>query len=836
MKPRTAPPVVGGFRLAVRRASTTLLAAMLLLAAAAIGLGATAARAATSGEFSGRLTFRLSTIDPVVVTADGPGMVTLVGRYTNTGPDRIDDIEFRFQRGPALTTPGAVQAETTEPSQPTDVIGGFRPLPGAVEPGGSAPFAITVPVFDTPVAESAGTGSAGTSGSAGPATHPVDSLGITEPGVYPVMLNVNATLHAGDATARARVGELHVLVTVASVPAAVSGGGSAPGGATPVNILWPLADRPHLGVGDVFADDDLSREITGGGRLAVALSALEDAAPDPDLVTIVVDPMLLDELEQMAGGYRVLADPGSIQARLRADGVMPDTVAGTGQAAAANYLERLRALAATHRVLLLPYGDADLSALTRAGMTDVATAAVARGRDAGTRVLVRGPQATEIYQNLITDIAAPPGGTMTDATRSLLTDLGDRGAVVGPGSVANGSGKPVTDGLVAIGGSDGVHDAVPGVVAGGDRASQFGRILAGTLQMSTADAVSRLAAQLWTTPAAQRTPIVVAPPRQFTASVGGLAALSRLVEELATSRTLAATSLPALLHGTDGANAATPVTLAYPAAARRAELPLDYLRRVAKLSAQIDTVRQSLGTAGPAGADPREVTGALADALIPAVSTAWRGSADPAATRLETIDSTLVWLYGGVQITRDTGSYTLASSTAPLLLTVHNALPYQVTVTVSIVGGAQAGLKATDPGPVTIGAGPRSVPVKLETAVSRSGTFTVYAQLYGVGGQQWSAPVPLTIDSRAYGALTVILMATAGGVLVLMVIWRLVQRMRGRVDDPGNAPIDTEDDGAAGPGDDDTAGLGGADNADGAYGVISRTPVTEPETVPTEGP
>jgi hypothetical protein len=830
----------------------TLLTAMLLLAAAAVGLGAADARAATSGEYSGRLTFRLSAIDPVVVTADGPGTVTLVGRYTNTGPDPVDDVEFRFQRGPALATPADIRAEIDEPSQPTEVIGAFRPLPGPVEPGRATPFAITVPVFDRPAGQGGSGGPDGGGGPGGgdvggggdtvaPAASPVDSLGITEPGVYPVMLNVNATLHVGESSVRARVGELHFLVTVASVPAAVAGaGGGGPGGAaTPVHILWPLADRPHLGVGDVFVDDSLSREIAGGGRLATALTAVEVAAPDPALLTIVVDPMLLDELQRMADGYRTQTDPGSVQARLRPTGVVPDTRVGTGQQAAADFLDRLRSLAATYRVLLLPYGDADLNALTRAGMTDAAATAVTRGRDVATRVLVRGPQAIAIYQNLITDVALPPGGVMTDATLSLLAGRGETTAVLAPGAVARSGGGAVSDGRVAIGGSSGADDAVRGVVAGGARATQFGEILAGTLQMGTAEAVSELAADLWTTPAARRTPIVVAPDRRFTANPAGLAALSRLVDELATSRTLLPTPLPAVIRS-GAAPAAIPVTLAYSAADRAAELPLAYLRRIQGVHQKIDTVRQSLGRAGAAGPDPRDVTDALADALVPAVSSTWRTAADPAANRLETIDATLVWLYGGVQITRDSGSYTLASSTAPLLLTVRNTLPYQVTVTVAVVGGAQAGLQATDPGPIAIGAGPRSMPVKLETAVSRSGTFTVYAQLYGMDGAQWSAPVPLTIASRAYGALTVILMATAGGVLVLMVIWRLVQRLRGRVDDPGNRLVEPAD---HVPDDGSLAAAGGEahvepaepDNADGANGVIPGTPVTDRDIAAGEG-
>jgi hypothetical protein len=44
------------------------------------------------------------------------------------------------------------------------------------------------------------------------------------------------------------------------------------------------------------------------------------------------------------------------------------------------------------------------------------------------------------------------------------------------------------------------------------------------------------------------------------------------------------------------------------------------------------------------------------------------------------------------------------------------------------------------------------------------------------------------VNSTAYGALTVILIAGAGGVLLLMVVLRIVQRVRGRADAPGDAP------------------------------------------------
>jgi len=78
--------------------------------------------------------------------------------------------------------------------------------------------------------------------------------------------------------------------------------------------------------------------------------------------------------------------------------------------------------------------------------------------------------------------------------------------------------------------------------------------------------------------------------------------------------------------------------------------------------------------------------------------------------------------------------------------------------------------------------------VKIPAEVSRSGQFQVSAQLVGEDGTAWGPPVQLSVNSTAYGALTVILIIGAGGVLLLMVALRIVQRIRGRADAPGDAP------------------------------------------------
>ena len=81
-------------------------------------------------------------------------------------------------------------------------------------------------------------------------------------------------------------------------------------------------------------------------------------------------------------------------------------------------------------------------------------------------------------------------------------------------------------------------------------------------------------------------------------------------------------------------------------------------------------------------------------------------------------------------------SYTLASSTSPLVLTVQNTLPYNVPVRVQITGGERVGLTVTDPEIQVVPAG-RSLQVKIPAEVTRSGQFQVAAQLLGADGTAW---------------------------------------------------------------------------------------------------
>ena len=231
------------------------------------------------------------------------------------------------------------------------------------------------------------------------------SLHIGEPGVYPVMVNVNGTPDygapgpprrrplpaSGARCAAGACGRLRGDTLTAVVP---------PDTSKPValTMLWPLADRPRLAAGAPggttpvrLIDDDLATSLAPGGRLDILLSAVDFATSpqvDPggemrNAMCLAVDPDLLVTVNAMTGGYVVNDAPDA--------GPGTPTHPGAGQDAAVVWLNRLKALAQRMCVAPTTYAQADLDALQRVGdpgLSAIATNAARRHRrpDPGHRI------------------------------------------------------------------------------------------------------------------------------------------------------------------------------------------------------------------------------------------------------------------------------------------------------------------------------------------------------------------------------------------------------------------------------------------------------------------
>jgi hypothetical protein len=296
------------------------------------------------------LKLSLDSVTPTTVTTGSDSVLTVSGTVTNIGDRVVDDVSIRVQRAAAITAPAGLRATLRLDEVNYDVNGDFEDVAQRLNPGQRKQFTLSIPLRS----ESGAT-----------------SLGITEPGVYPLLLNVNGEPAYGT---QARLDDARFLLPVLGVPPVA--GEEAPSVTAPTHapvattLLWPLADRPrqvggHPGSVDgkvELTDDELAASLGKGGRLDQLLAALEGtlspgAGRNADLasaVCLAVDPDLLLTVRAMTRGYRVLASPSD------PDGA---TRAGAGAEQAQTWLDRLRALAGSMCTVALPFAQVDLTAL-----------------------------------------------------------------------------------------------------------------------------------------------------------------------------------------------------------------------------------------------------------------------------------------------------------------------------------------------------------------------------------------------------------------------------------------------------------------------------------------
>ena len=185
-------------------------------------------------------------------------------------------------------------------------------------------------------------------------------------------------------------------------------------------LFTPLQYVPN----GTFLPGPLEGDIAPGGRIATVIEALRRLGSVP--FDMVPSSALLDQLERMAAGYQIRD----------ADGTRRDVPAGTGGAAnAANVLASLRDVAArpATEVMALPFADASIPALLRAGLTRDASDLLSLGRDRSAAILGRVPRE---------DIFRPPGSDLDAATLAELSRMGTQTVVI------DGNYAPPTPGLV----------------------------------------------------------------------------------------------------------------------------------------------------------------------------------------------------------------------------------------------------------------------------------------------------------------------------------------------------------------------------------------------------
>ncbi|MGK8491955.1 DUF6049 family protein [Nocardia asiatica] len=358
------------------------------------------------------LKLSLDSVTPTTVTTTSDSLLTVSGTVTNIGDRVVDDVSIRIQRAAAITTPVGLRATLRLDEVNYDLNGEFEDVAQRLNPGQRKQFTLSIPLRS----ESGAT-----------------SLRITEPGVYPLLLNVNGEPAYGT---QARLDDARFLLPVLGVPPTASedtGSAAAPVPAptdAPVatTLLWPLADRPRqVGgrPGNVdgkveLTDDELAASLGKGGRLDQLLAALEGvsspgASRNAELtsaVCLAVDPDLLLTVRAMTNGYRVLASPSD------PDGA---TRAGAGAEQAQAWLDRLRVLAGSMCTVALPFAQVDLSALAAVGDPLLSARAITEPADIIDSILAT---------RSVRGVSLPDSGSIDAGAGSLLRSHGFGTAVL----------------------------------------------------------------------------------------------------------------------------------------------------------------------------------------------------------------------------------------------------------------------------------------------------------------------------------------------------------------------------------------------------------------------
>jgi hypothetical protein len=745
-----------------------------------------------------KLELRLDDMTPRVITADGPSTLTITGELTNVGNDAATGLKVRPQRGDRLRTEGELRAALSGDDAADTQMVGFTELVETLAPGQRFPVRLTVPLRGA--ADS--------------------TLALQRIGVYPLLINVNSESGDGE---RTRVAAVRVLLPVLGLPGA-AGTAAAPGAAAPagdvavvaappadpsssnpVTLLYPLADRPHrlpTGPGEPIVlgsdgpgpngqlTDELADELTSGGRLDGLLDALDAAAPlgsaVRDSLCLAIDPDLLRTVADMRGGYRLRSPDGA-------------ETEGKGAEAATTWLNRLRAAAAGRCVLAIPFADADLVALSRAGLSDLSDYATRDGARIVTELL--GTQARPdltwpadglLDERSLTDFLGAGGHTLVLSSDGVEESGRSRGTIGGTVrlNAPRGRSRPpvalLADPLLTL--------AAGAPETGNDTDGTATNRGIGSLNTSTSVSPAGTGAPLSgedltaavvfraLDPTAAGSSLLVAPPHRWNTSGEDARELLATVGRLVASGQFRGTPLPG---GPDLASEAGAGSLVYPLRAGAREVPS---KVTAKLNAAWVTASElrSAAVAQPGtGYTPAQVFDPVTEGLLRAASAMSRGQEDQAGAATKVITDRVRQLRSSVRVLEPPSPFALGDRQAPLPITLANGLPVAMRVRVAL--GQTPGLR-TEPIPAQQVPPLGRLQLRVNAQLSRSGQFSVEARLTTLAGAQLGPVSRLQLRSTAYGTITLWLTGIAGALLVILAVRRITRRIRAARARPNGMP------------------------------------------------
>lgn len=511
---------------------------------------------------------------------------------------------------------------------------------------------------------------------------------------------------------------------------------------TRVTMLFPLSTAPARDGSGVFLDDHLGAEVATDGRLR---RLLEAAAAAPESVAWVVDPALLESLQDMADGYVVRRPDGT-------------TEQGTHVEDAAAWLARLRALVVGARVTASAYALPDVVALHRGGHDlDIALAATTADDLAETVLGVP----------VDTGLAWPIGAVSDDGTLDALRASGARVVVLGADSFPPSPAVTYTpSGSVdlAVGGSPlraALADPTVSRLSAAPRKAVDPALVDPVVRRQTA--IATIAMTTLELPTTSRS-LVIAPDLWWKV-------------DSTSTRDLVATlaspwSQPQALADLVAAPASDiPRARAdYPAAAQAAELSQAYLTSVA-------TARDDL--AALRSVAPDDGTGAttgLESALTRAESGAWRRDRVGGRELLGSVTTTIDDQTSSVTVL-SRAPVSLPGESGVIPVTVANDLDRPARVGLRLTGTPRVRFEADDVPAVTIAPGQKET-FEVQASVLGTGPVSVEISLLSPDGDIFGTPATTEVRSAAYARAAQGVVVGLFGILVLLLGANFVRRLR----------------------------------------------------------
>ncbi|MGA0010483.1 MAG: DUF6049 family protein [Candidatus Nanopelagicales bacterium] len=518
---------------------------------------------------------------------------------------------------------------------------------------------------------------------------------------------------------------------------------------TPVNItwLWPLATTPSQAPDDVLLGEAIPRDLAPRGRLNDLLTAGESSRS----ITWVVDPQLLEVAADMSDGYLV-DRAGKVRA-------------GTRAQAAADWLVRARELLGparpkdpeqrTRPMWAMPYADPDANALESASLTTD---------------LVRATTSAPLL--IESELRRAPGGTLAWAANSrptqsaldVLASAGVRAVVVRDRAAPVVIDRGYTpSGIVDVEASGGRVRALvidPGLL----KALEMPQSGQASVLAARQRFMAELAYVALEPAVGARYLIAAAPSPRWDTSPRLLRALIASIQSTEWAKIVPVDDVLALPTPDTGRSYR-------PKPGGGRAFDSDYLARLESIRAGIESLRTVL-------TDPLPVTGPITSALLRAESSAWRSRPREGKRMLNSIDVSLAATASMVRVV-PRENVVLSGDSGSVPVTVTNDLDQPVRVGLVLTAGNSARLAAEPVAAVEIAPGKRA---SLEVPVRIIGgdPLDVAVQLTDPAGGAFGEPVALELRTTAYSRAALWVAIAAASLLVLLVIFDIVRRSRGR--------------------------------------------------------